>query len=176
MLLRKGHVSLRLMKISGKILAPVAVVAAFGLGTVAPHAQTPAQKIGFVNVSKLLAAHPNDKDIKDLNAKADAELKGLDTQIKAIDAKGANASAAEKQQRDTLVATLKSKADTYNKQIDPKVAAVEKAVDTAVGAVAKSNGYAVVMDQAVAAQSGLVIYADPATTDLTDAALKVLKP
>lgn len=162
------------MKITAKALAPIAIVAAFGLGTVAPNAQTPAQKIGFVDVAKLLAAHPNDKDIKAIQTKADAELSALDKQVKAIDAKGAGATAAEKQQRETLVKTIQSKAADYNKQIDPKITAVEKAVDTAVSAVAKSNGYAVVMDKSVAA-SGLVIYADPGT-ELTDAALKAIKP
>ena len=49
-----------------------------------------------MDVSKLLAAHPNDKSIKDIQAKAEAELGAIDKQIKAIDAKGANATAAEK--------------------------------------------------------------------------------
>ncbi len=173
--LRKQRASFHFMKITAKALAPLALVATFGLGTLAPHAQTAPQKIGFVDVSKLLAAHPNDKDIKDIQAKADAELGAIDKQIKAIDAKGAGASAAEKQQRETLVKTIQSKADGYDKQINPKISVVEKAVDTAVSTVAKANGYAVVMDRDVAAKSGLVIYADP-TAELTDAALKALKP
>ncbi|PNY82177.1 OmpH family outer membrane protein [Deinococcus koreensis] len=163
------------MKMSAKALAPIALMAAFGLGTLAPHAQTTPQKVGFVDVSKLLAAHPNDKEIQDVQKKADAELVGLDKQVKAIDAKGTAATAAEKQQREQLVATIKSKAEAYDKQIQPKIAVVEKAVDTAVGAIAKSNGYAIVMDRSVAQKSGLVIYAD-ATTDMTDAAVKALKP
>lgn len=150
-------------------------MAAFGLGTLAPHAQTGAQKVGFVDVSKLLAAHPNNKLIQDTNAKAKAELDPLDAQIKAIDAKGAGATAAEKQQRETLVATIKAKAEAYDKQNEPRITAVETAVDTAVSTVAKANGYSVVMDKTVAAKSGLVIYADPAT-ELTDAAVKALKP
>ncbi|AIZ45406.1 membrane protein [Deinococcus radiopugnans] len=162
------------MKITAKTLAPFAVVAAFGLGTLAPHAQTTPQKIGFVDVSKLLAAHPNDKDIKAIQTKADAELGALDKQVKAIDAKGASATAAEKQQRETLVKTIQSKAADYDKQIDPKITAVEKSVDAAVSSVAKANGYSVVMDKSVAA-NGLVIYADP-STELTDAALKAVKP
>lgn len=163
------------MKISAQTLAPVALMAAFGLGTLAPHAQTTPQKVGFVDVSKLLAAHPNDKDIQAVQTKADAELQGLDKQVKAIDAKGSAATAAEKQQREQLVATIRSKADAYDKQIQPKIAVVEKAVDTAVGNAAKTNGYSIVMDRQVAAKSGLVIYAD-STTDLTDAAVKILKP
>ncbi|WP_291429385.1 OmpH family outer membrane protein [Deinococcus sp.] len=162
------------MKINAKILAPLALVAAYGLGTVAPHAQTPAQKVGFVNVSKLLAAHPSDKDIQAIQKKADEELSALDKQVKAIDAKGAAASAAEKQNREALVTTIKSKADAYDKQLAPKIAEVEKAVDSAINTTAKSNGFSIIMDRDVAAKSGLVIYAD-SSTELTDAVAKAVK-
>lgn len=163
------------MKMNAKALAPLALVAAFGLGTVAPHAQTAPQKVGFVDVQKLLSAHPNDKDIKAIQDKANAELSGLQKQIQAIDAKGAAATAADKQNRDALVKTLQAKAKSYDDQMQPKVQAVEKAVDAAVSSAAKANGFSIVMDRNVAASSGLVIYADD-NTDLTAAALKALKP
>ena len=162
------------MKISAKLVAPVALSAAFGLGMVAPHAQTTPQKVAFVDVSKLLAAHPNDKSIKDIQAKAEAELGAIDKQIKAIDAKGASATAAEKQTREQLVKTIQAKAADYDKQIDPKITEIEQAVDKAVNTVAKSNGYSIVMDKSVAAKSGLVIYADD-NTDLTAAVAKNIK-
>ncbi|GMA15089.1 cationic outer membrane protein OmpH [Deinococcus metallilatus] len=163
------------MKMNAKALAPLALVAAFGLGAVTPHAQTAPQKIGFVDVQKLLSAHPNDKDIKAIQDKANTELGALDQQIKAIDAKGASATAAEKQNRDALVKTIQAKAKAYDDQMKPKVDAVEKAVDAAVSSAAKANGYGIVMDRNVAASSGLVVYADN-STELTDAALKALKP
>jgi outer membrane protein len=163
------------MKMNAKALAPVAIVAAFGLGTLAPQAQTPPQKVGFVDVQKLLSAHPNDKELQEIQKKATAELGELEKQIKAIDAKGASASAAEKQNRTTLVSTAQAKAKAYDAQMQPKLTAVEKAVDTAVNTVAKANGYSIVMDRRVAQQSSLVIFAET-NTDLTDAALKALKP
>lgn len=163
------------MKVTAKALAPVALVAAFGFGTLAPHAQTPAQKVGFVDVSKVIAAHPNDKAIKDLQAKADAELKPIADQINAIDAKGAAATAAEKQQRTVLVQTYQTKQKSYTDQAQPKIDAVEKAADVAISAVAKSNGYSIVMDRGVAQRSGLVVFAED-NTDLTDAAVKAVKP
>lgn len=163
------------MKMNAKALAPLAVAAAFGLGTLAPHAQTAPQKIGFVDVQKLLAAHPNDKDIKAIQQKANTELGDLDKQIKAIDAKGAAATAADRQNRDALVKTIQAKAKAYDDQMQPKVSVVEKAVDAAVNSAAKANGFSVVMDRNVAAASGLVIYADD-STELTAAALKALKP
>lgn len=162
------------MKLSSKTLVPFALVATFGLGTLAPHAQTPAQKVGFVDVAKLLAAHPNDKDIKKIQEAANKELDDLNKKVKDIDAKGASATAAERQTREQLVATIQTKAKNYQAQIDPKVQVLEKAVDTAVNSVSKANGYSIVMDRGVAARSNLVIYADE-TTDLTNAALKILK-
>lgn len=163
------------MKMNAKALAPLAVVAAFGLGTLAPHAQTTPQKIGFVDVQRVLAAHPNDKDIQTIQQRANTELSALEKQIQTIDAKGAQATAAEKQNRTTLVSTLQAKAKSYQDQMKPKTDAVEKAVDAAVNTAARANGYSIIMDRGVAARSGLVVYADN-TTDLTDATLKALKP
>ncbi|WP_102126157.1 OmpH family outer membrane protein [Deinococcus planocerae] len=163
------------MKMNAKALAPLAVVAAFGLGTLAPHAQTTPQKIGFVDVQRVLAAHPNDKDIQTIQQRANTELTALEKQIQTIDAKGAQATAAEKQNRTTRVSTLQAKAKSYQDQMKPKTDAVEKAVDAAVNTAARANGYSIIMDRGVAARSGLVVYADN-TTDLTDATLKALKP
>ncbi|GGK32408.1 cationic outer membrane protein OmpH [Deinococcus malanensis] len=162
------------MKMNAKVLAPLAVVAAFGLGTVTPNAQTPAQKIGFVDVAKLITSHSGNKDIQDIQKKADAELGELDKQIKAIDAKGANATPTDKDKRTQLISTIQAKAKAYDAQLQPKVSVVEKAVDTAIGATAKSNGFSIVMDRNVAARSGLVVYADD-NTDLTAAAAKAVK-
>lgn len=163
------------MKMTPKALAPLALVAAFGLGNLAPHAQTTATKIGFVDVDALFAAHPSDKDIKAIQSAANKELTDLDAKIKAIDAKGTAATAAEKQQREQLVTTINAKSKSYSDQMAAKAAPVEKAVDTALGNYAKQNGYAVIMDRSIAQQSGLVVYADSATTDLTEAVKKNIK-
>ncbi|UQN05388.1 OmpH family outer membrane protein [Deinococcus sp. QL22] len=161
--------------LSPKALAPVAIVAAFGLGTLAPHAQTTPQKIGFVDVQKLLTSHPSNPEIEKIQKAADTELGGINKQIQAIDAKGSQATAADKQSRETLVKTGQAKAAEYDKQLAPKVAVVETAVDAAIDKVAKANGFGVVMDRNVAKNSGLVVYADPAA-EMTDATVKALKP
>ena len=162
------------MKMTPKALAPLALVAAFGLGTLAPHAQTPAAKIGFVDVDTLFAAHPSDKDIKALQQSANKELSDLDAKIKAIDAKGASASAAEKQTREQLATSYNAKLKSFDDQMKAKAGPVEQAVDKALGNYAKQNGFAVIMDRAVAQQSGLVVYADQGT-DVTEAVKKTIK-
>ncbi len=156
-----------------KVLAPTLALAALGFGTLAPRAQTAPQKIGFVDVSRVLEAHPSNASIKALQDKATKELAGLDTQIKAIQAKGSGATAAEKDQATQLITTIQAKAKDYDAQIGKAVAPVETAVDAAVTATAKTQGFSVIMDKKLAA-NGLVIYAD-ASTDLTDAVVKNLK-
>lgn len=160
-----------------KTLAPIALVAALGFGSLAPHAQTAPQKIGFVNVGEVLKAHPGNAAVTALRAKGDAELKPLDTQIKAIQAKGTAATAAEKDQMAQAITTLNAKIASYNDQITKAVAPIETAVDTAVSSTAKTQGFSVVMDtvQAGPSGTGLVIYAD-GSTDLTAAVIKNLKP
>lgn len=162
------------MKMNAKALAPLALVAAFGLGTVAPHAQTTAQKVGFVDVPKVIAAHSTNKDITDISKKADAELAPLYKQVQDIDAKGAAATAADKDKRAQLVSTIQAKSNTYNTQLKPKVEAAQTAANNAIAAAAKANGYSIVMDRNVAASTGLVVYGED-STDLTAAALKNLK-
>jgi outer membrane protein len=161
--------------LSPKALAPLAIVAAFGLGTLAPHAQTAPQKIGFVDVQKLLVSHSSNAEIEAIQKKASTELDAINKQIQAIDVKGAAVTATDKQNREALVKTGQAKAAEYDKQLAPKVAVVETAVDAAIDKVAKANGFGVIMDRNVAKNSGLVVYADPAA-EMTDAAVKALKP
>lgn len=163
------------MKLTPKAFAPLALAAAFGLGTLAPHAQTPATKVGFVDVNALFAAHPADKDIKALQASANKELTELENKAKAIQAKGANATAAEKQQLEQLATTYNAKLKKFDEQMSAKAKPVETSIDNAISSYAKQNGYAIIMDRTIAAQSNLVIYADPATTDLTAAVKKNIK-
>lgn len=162
------------MKMNAKALAPIALVAAFGLGTLAPHAQTGAQKVGFVSVDALFAASSANKDVQALNSKAQAELAPLEKQIQDIDAKGTAATAAEKDKRAQLVTTYQAKAKDYSTQIQAKTKPVEEAIDKALGDYAKANGFSVIMDRAVAQQSGLVVYAET-STDVTEAVKKNIK-
>lgn len=162
------------MKITPKALAPLAIAAAFGLGTLAPHAQTTPQKVGFVNVDQLFAAHPNDKDVKALQTKFQGDLGTLDKQIKDIDAKGTAATAADKDKRAQLVTTYNAQLKSYDDQMKAKAGPIETSVDAALSSYAKANGFSVIMDRSIAQQSGLVVYADTAT-DVTEAVKKNVK-
>jgi outer membrane protein len=155
------------------ILLAVAATAAFTV----PLAQTRATRIGFVTAQKVLENHPQGKGVLDQRKKAEEELKPLQTQIVALQQKigTGSATAAERQQYETLVKSyqtrLKALQDKQNKLLEP----ITKQVDAAVGKVAKAQGYVLVMDRAIAASSGLVIYADPEGTDLTDEVIAEVK-
>ncbi|NJK46422.1 MAG: OmpH family outer membrane protein [Pleurocapsa sp. SU_196_0] len=155
------------------ILLAVAATAAFTV----PLAQTRATRIGFVTAQKVLENHPQGKGVLDQRKKAEEELKPLQAQIVALQQKigTGSATAAERQQYETLVKSyqtrLKALQDKQNKLLEP----ITKQVDAAVGKVAKAQGYVLVMDRAIAASSGLVIYADPEGTDLTDEVIAEVK-
>ena len=162
------------MKMNAKTLAPIAIVAAFGLGALAPHAQTGAQKVGFANIDALFAASASYKDVKALETKFQGEVATLDKQIKEIEAKGAAATAADKDKRTQLISTYNAKLKDYDAQTKAKAAPVEQQIDKVLNDYAKANGFSIIMSRAVAQQSGLVVYADEAT-DVTEAVKKSIK-
>ena len=156
------------------LLAPALLIGGFVLGTLAPHAQTAPQKVAFVNVAALLQDSPDQALVADLRKKADAELKPLDDQIKALQAQGDKITPADKDKLTQLLTTIQAKIKDYDKQIGDKVQPMTAKVDAAVKAAAVANGVAVVMDAAAARDSGLVVYADD-STNLTDAVKASIK-
>jgi outer membrane protein len=148
------------------VLFAVALTAAFTL----TQAQTKATKIGFVNAQKVLESHPDGKGVIAQRKKATDELKPIQDQIQALAAKiqQNTATAAERQQYDVLAKSYQARAKQLQDKFDKLLAPITKDVDSAVAKVAKAQGYVVVMDRLIASQSGLIIYADPEGTDLTD--------
>ena len=166
------------MKKAAKVLIPVtAAAAAIAAATVIPSAQTPAQKVGFVDVDRVFATHPQasavNTQVKAIESRANTELGSLRQQMITIAEKGSNATAAEKQQLSQLETTFQAKFNDYNQQIAKLSAPIETSVDAAISKVAKANGYSVIMDRKTAAQ-GLVVFAEN-SNDITDAVIKEIK-
>lgn len=140
-----------------------------------PHAQQSKSRIGFVDVQKLVAAVPGNTAYLNLSKSADADLNKRDQAIRALVTKAntsksvADRTALQKAQQASL---------TAQKDYQTRLAAAFKPlagkIDGAIASVAKSNGYTVVMDRGVAARTKLIVYG-ATSTDLTEAALKVLK-
>ncbi|WP_117238302.1 OmpH family outer membrane protein [Thermus sediminis] len=135
-----------------------------------------ATRIGFVDADALVQAHPDYRRVQELQAQARRELAPLEERLRPLDQKvrAGQASARERQDHEAL---MKSYQDTLKKWQDRQNALLKpilEEVDGAIAKVAKAQGFAVVMSRQVAAQSGLVVYADE-DTDLTQAVLRELR-
>jgi outer membrane protein len=160
-----------------KKLLPIAAAVAITAAFTVPMAQSRATRIGFVNAQNVLKNHPQGARILDAQKKAQDELKGILDRIEALQVKVANntITPAERQQLETLRKTGQARQTALNTQISKLLEPVTKEVDVAVNKVAKAQGFVLVMDRAIAQQSGLVIYADPDGTDLTEEVIKEVK-
>ncbi|WP_027480662.1 OmpH family outer membrane protein [Deinococcus pimensis] len=156
-------------------LVPLAVLGTLAFGALAPHAQNTAQKLAYVDVQSVLKAHPKYGELDALNKQAQAALKPTQDKIAAIQQKGNNATAADRQTLDALAKTYQADAQKWQKQIQDKTDPVLAQVNTAVAATAKAQGVTMVLDKNIAATSGLVIYADEKSLDLTSAVSAQLK-
>lgn len=151
--------------------------AAFTAGTTVPQAQATNHKIGFVNVQTVIEATPQYAPVRTLQQQAEAQLKPTADQITALQPKiaGNTATAAERQQYNTLVQTYRTRQEQFSTQINTQLEPILTRVNTAVANVARQQGFTVVMDRAVAAQSGLVIYANEQATDFTAAVVAAVR-
>jgi len=147
----------------------IALLAPLALLTLQPHAQQSKTKVGIVNVQTVVSAIPSGSGFVTLSRKADADLQAQARNVQALQAKASarGATTASKNAYTAAVKKYQTATQTYQKQLAAAFAPLATRVNTAVASVAKANGYSVVLDQRAA--HGLVIYADPKSTDLTAA-------
>ncbi len=134
-----------------------------------------ASKIGYLNARAVVEAHPQFAKIKELQAKAEAELKPLRDQLQPLEAKirAGNATAQEQQSYRTLAQNLQEAGKKWTDQQNAALRPITEEIDKLVSKIAQEQGFAMVLDQEVAASSGLVVYADE-ELDLTQAIVRVL--
>ncbi|MDM7324735.1 MAG: OmpH family outer membrane protein [Thermus sp.] len=135
-----------------------------------------ATRVGFVDADTLVQAHPDYKKIQDLQAQARKELGPLEEKIKPLETKirSGQATAKERQDYEALVKTYQDTVKKWQDRQNPVLKPILEDVDRAIAKVAKAQGFSVVMSRQVAAQSGLVVYADE-DTDLTQLVVRELK-
>ncbi|MFC4639396.1 OmpH family outer membrane protein [Deinococcus hohokamensis] len=157
------------------IVLPLALLA-FGLSTAQPHAQQAKSRVAFVNVQAAVKAMPGSAAYLQVVTKTDADLKKKQTNLQGLATK-ANASkkAADRQALLTAQQAYTKAQAEYARQVDSAFKPLAGKLNTAIARVAKANGYSVVFDQRVAAQTGLVVYANDSATNLTNAVIKALK-
>lgn len=137
--------------------------------------QPPATKIGYLNARAVVEAHPQFARIKEIQAKAEAELKPLRDQLQPLEAKirAGSATAQEQQNYRTLAQNLQETSKKWNDQQNAALRPITEEIDKLVSKIAQEQGFAVVLDQEVAASSGLVVYAAQ-ELDITQAILRAL--
>ncbi len=162
------------------IVVLVGALAGFANAQTQPAAATPApaNNICFVTAQKVLQNHPQGAAILEAQKKAQDELSGLVKQIQALQAKVANntATTAERQQYETLVKTYQARGEQLKRNLDKQLEPITQQVDEAIEQVAQARGCALVLDRAIAGSSGMIVYANPATTlDISDEVIALLK-
>ncbi len=151
------------------LLLPLALL------TTVPHAAPTPDRLGFVNVEKLVASVPGSTNYLNLRKKVNTDLGNrqatLQTLVKkyASTRKAADQQAAIKAQKDFLAAQK-----TSQTQLASAFKPLATKINSAIATAAKNNGFTIVVDQQVAARTHLFVYANP-NSDLTAAALKAIK-
>ncbi len=162
------------MKLNAKQSAVLVAAVLTGL---AGAASITAGKLGLVDVQKIIGVTKSGPSFAALEKKADADLAAQAQTIQELQAKvsAGRASAAERQTLSKAQTTYQAAAKTYADQRQKAFAPVASSVNAAVAAAAKAQGYTVVFDKRKAASSGVIIYANTQSTDLTAAVQKVIK-
>lgn len=140
-------------------------------------AQTPsaADKIGYLNARAVVEAHPQFAKVKALQGKAEAELEPLRAQVQSLEAKlrSGNATPQEQQTYRTAAQSLEAAGQKWSEQQNAALRPITEDIDKIIGKVAKEQGFAIVLEQEVAASSGLVVYAAQ-ELELTQAVVRAL--
>lgn len=139
-----------------------------------PHAQQSKNRVGLVNVQSVIKSMSGSKTYLDLNAKSSSDLKARQAALQTLATKAARGSATDKAALTKAQQDYAKARDSYVKQIEAAFKPLATKLNTAVAKVAKTNGYSIVMDASVAAQTSLIVHANPGV-DLTQAVIKEVK-
>ncbi|GAA5511694.1 hypothetical protein Dcar01_00407 [Deinococcus carri] len=152
------------------LLLPLALLATV------PHAQQKGRRVGFVDVQQAVTALPGNSAYLTLSKKVDNDLKAKQDSIRKLATRAASTrSNADLQALQKAQQSFVSAQKGYQQRLATEFKPLASRINSAVASVAKANGYSVVMDRRVAAQTNLVVYANSPATDLTAAVIKALK-
>ena len=141
-------------------------------------AQESGGKLGFVSVTALIEATPEGQAVLEIRLAASEELRPLQTQLELYNqqAQAGTLSEADRAQANLLQLDYTQKIQEYQANLDAAYSSFSQVIDPAIAQSAKDQGFAVVMNSEIAASSGLVIYADPEATNLTEDVKAKLQP
>ncbi len=134
-----------------------------------------ASRIGYLDARTVVEAHPQFVRVKEVQARAEAELKPLRDQIQPLEARirAGSVTAQEQQNYRVLTQSLQETGRKWSDQQNAALRPITEEIDQLVRKVAQEQGFAIVLDQEVAASSGLVVYAAE-ELDITQAIVRAL--
>ncbi|MBF6594884.1 MAG: OmpH family outer membrane protein [Thermaceae bacterium] len=158
----------------GLFFVPVLLGLLFGGWLMAQDKSVP-NRIGYIDSDVVLQAHPDFAKVKEVQTQAQGELKPLQDQLTALEAKlqGGGATAKDQQDYQALRQGYQDTLKKWQAKQDVVLNPITDEINNIVAKVAQEQGFALVMDKRVAGSSGLVVYADNGL-DLTDAVVKAI--
>lgn len=132
-------------------------------------AQQPATTTAYVNSQYLITLHPVYPQVQALQEQARAELGELQAQAQALFERSQSAEGLSPEDQEALnitMMTLESASQGFDQQLAGLVEPALVQITEAIATVAQSLGITMVFDYDRARESGLIVYADPAS-DLT---------
>ncbi len=132
-------------------------------------AQQPAATTAYVNSQYLITLHPVYPQVQALQEQARAELGELQAQAQTLLERNQTAGGLSPEDQEVLnitMMTLESTSQGFDRQLAELVEPALVEITEAISAVAQSLGISMVFDYDLARESGLIVYADPAS-DLT---------
>lgn len=141
----------------------IVVSLVFSAVLIAQQAQSGSQVV-FVDSQAAIAAHPAGAASKELEAKAKAEIQGLQAELQPIVDKansGTELTTEEQSRYQTIATTIRDIQARTAQDIAATAKPALDAVDAAIKAIAAENNYGIVLDREVAGLggTGLVVYA-----------------
>lgn len=131
------------------------------------HAQTAPNRIGFINADEALKAHRLNSKIEEIRTNLRKEVDPLTKQADDLKAKGDKLSAADKDTLNQTLQLIEGIRKKYSDQVAPLIDKINADVNLVIKDTAEKQGFSILMDRAVAASSGLVVYADEQNLDVT---------
>lgn len=156
------------------VLATLAVLAFAGTRLTA---QEQPARVVFIDSQRLIAAHPAGQEAARLQEQAQQEINALRADIEPIVQKaqaGLEITPDERALYDTLVRSLEAVQQRWIEDIAAASQPALVAVDNAIREVATERGYTIVLDGRVAAETGLVVYAQD-NLDITQQVLERIR-
>ncbi|MFA5551033.1 MAG: OmpH family outer membrane protein [Trueperaceae bacterium] len=150
-------------------LLGIAVAALLALFASTLTAQERTSHVVYLNSQAAINAHPAGSQIETLSAQARSEIEGLVNSITALEQKAASGQQLTPDEADryaALQSSIVAVDSRYRAEIEAAAAPAMAAVDEVLRSLATELNYTMVIDSIAAAETGIVVYADP-SLDIT---------